>query len=246
MPGRVQSGVDPMAATRPTRWSIPASAIEISPPIEKPPATTLLVDTSWWATIQSRTHIASRVLWPITGHMSPERTDESISQVRERFRRTVTVLPWIDTDGEETGAGKSFEHGERGVFRASKEGKPQGDAAGHVVGAAIAGDSSDWNAIDGRGSVLVLGPSHASSAHQRASDTNSGWSSRRSQVPSGWRRATCARAPAPSLGGVEVSAMSPLIRVGNGASCSKRGALASTSSHNSRMASRPLAAWPPG
>jgi len=37
--------------------------------------------------------------------------------------------------------------------------------------------------------------------------------------------------------------MSPLIRVGNGASCSKRGALASTSSHNSRMASRPLAAW---
>src|ERR1035437_3261840 len=39
MPGRVQSGVDPMAATRPTRWSIPASAIEISTPIEKPPAT---------------------------------------------------------------------------------------------------------------------------------------------------------------------------------------------------------------
>lgn len=71
IPGRVQSGVDPMAATRPTRWSIPASAMEMLAPIEKPPATTLLVDTSWWAVIQSRTqgaladhrpHVASSVL----------------------------------------------------------------------------------------------------------------------------------------------------------------------------------------
>jgi hypothetical protein len=59
-----------MAAARPKRWSIPASATEMSPPIEKPPATILLVDTSWWAATKSRTHIASRVLWPITGHMS--------------------------------------------------------------------------------------------------------------------------------------------------------------------------------
>jgi hypothetical protein len=76
-------------------------------------------------------------------HVTPERADESISQVRGRFRRAFAVLPWIDTDSEETGAGKSFEHGEHGVFRASKEGKPQGGAAGNVVGALIAGDPSD-------------------------------------------------------------------------------------------------------
>jgi len=51
--------------------------------------------------------------------------------------------------------------------------------------------------------------------------TNSGWSSSRSQEPSGCRRATCARAPAPSFGAVEVRAISPLLRVGSGDSCSK-------------------------
>ena len=60
---------------------------------------------------------------------------------------------------------------------------------------------------------------------QRVGGTNSGWSSRRSQLPSGWRRTTCARAPAPSFGGVEVRAMSPLIRVGSGCSGSKWGAV---------------------
>ena len=53
-------------------------------------------------------------------HVVLERPDESISQVCGRFRRTFAVLPWIYTDGEETGAGKSFEHGEHGAFRASK------------------------------------------------------------------------------------------------------------------------------
>jgi hypothetical protein len=57
-------------------------------------------------------------------YVAPERPDESISQVRGRFGKAFAVLPWIDTDGEETGAGKSFEHGEHGVFRASKERKP--------------------------------------------------------------------------------------------------------------------------
>jgi hypothetical protein len=74
---------------------------------------------------------------------------------------------------------------------------------------------------------------------------NSGWSSSRSQVPSGCLRATCARAPAPSLGGVAVSAMSPLIRVGSGGSGSKCGAFARTFSHSARMASRPTV-WLPG
>jgi hypothetical protein len=80
---------------------------------------------------------------------------------------------------------------------------------------------------------------------QWAGGTNSGWSSRRSQVPSGCLRATCARAPAPSFGGVEVRAMPSLISVASGGSCSKCGAFASTFSHNPRMASRP-AVWRPG
>ncbi len=47
---------------------------------------------------------------------------------------------------------------------------------------------------------------------------NSGWSSTRSQLPSGCRRTTWARAPAPSFGGVDVSARSPPTSAGNGGS----------------------------
>ena len=54
--------------------------------------------------------------------------------------------------------------------------------------------------------------------------------------PSGSRRTTWARAPASSFGGVEVSARSPLIRVGSGSSGSKWGASANTDAQNSRMA----------
>ena len=67
-----------------------------------------------------------------------------------------------------------------------------------------------------RGAIGQLGTATAS-----AWATNSGWSSTRSQVPSGCLRATCARAPAASLGGVEVSAMSPQMRVGSAVSCSR-------------------------
>jgi hypothetical protein len=81
---------------------------------------------------------------------------------------------------------------------------------------------------------------------QRVGGTNSGWSSRRSQLPSDWRLTTCARAPAPSFGGVEVRAMSPLISVGSGCSGSKRGPLASTFSHSARIASRPTVSSPGG
>src|SRR5690606_22144519 len=75
---------------------------------------------------------------------------------------------------------------------------------------------------------------------------NSGWSRTRSQLPSGWRRTTCARAPAPSLGGVEVSARSPLTSVGSGSSGSNRGRSARTFSHNRRIASRPTVCRPGG
>jgi hypothetical protein len=78
---------------------------------------------------------------------------------------------------------------------------------------------------------------------QRPGETNSGWSRRRSQVPSGWRRSTCAQALAPSLGGVEVSAMSPLIRVGSAGSGSKCGCspVPSPKASPARTANRPPA-----
>src|ERR1019366_2650909 len=78
-----------------------------------------------------------------------------------------------------------------------------------------------------------------------ARETNSGWSRSRCQLPSACRRHTWARAPAASLGGVEVRAMSPLIRVGSGGFCSKWGALASIFSHSAWIASRPTVI-PPG
>ena len=77
------------------------------------------------------------------------------------------------------------------------------------------------------------------------SGLSSGWSSRRSQVPSGCLRATCTRTPVPSRATVAVSAMSPLTSVGSGDSGSKRGALARTFSHSARIASRPVV-WEPG
>jgi hypothetical protein len=77
----------------------------------------------------------------------PERPEEStISQVLRRFLGAVTVLPRIETDGEEAGGGKPFEHGEHGVFRASEEWKPQRHAASGIVGCLIVGDPSNRNA----------------------------------------------------------------------------------------------------
>src|ERR1035441_6707346 len=40
-----------------------------------------------------------------------------------------TMLPMLE---RLAGAGESFEHGEHGVFRAYQDGKPLGDAGGHV------------------------------------------------------------------------------------------------------------------
>ena len=77
-------------------------------------------------------------------------------------------------------------------------------------------------------------------------EMNSGWSRRRSQEPSGWRRTTWARAPAPSLGGVDVSAMSPLTSVGSGGSGSNRGSWGRTCFQNARIASLPTVCWPGG
>ena len=75
---------------------------------------------------------------------------------------------------------------------------------------------------------------------------NSGWSSRRSQLPSGCLRATCALAPAPSRAIVAVSAMSPLVSAGSGSSGANRGMPGSSFSHRSLMAVRPTVRVPGG
>jgi hypothetical protein len=75
----------------------------------------------------------------------------------------------------------------------------------------------------GRTVPTADGPSGALLAAYWEGEMNSGWSSNRSQVPSACLRATCTRAPAPSFGGVEARAISPLTRVGSGGSCSNRG-----------------------
>jgi hypothetical protein len=62
----------------------------------------------------------------------------------------------------------------------------------------------------------VLGRRQA--AHRCTGGPISGWSRSRNQVPSAWRRATCARTPAPSRAIVDVRAMSPLTSVGSGSS----------------------------
>lgn len=105
--------------------------------------------------------------------------------------------------------------------------------------------------VAGSDEVLVLAIIVAAEAIRRHNPRltgpalSSGWSSRRSQVPSGCLRATCARTPVPSLAIVAVSAMSPLISVGSGGSGSNRGAFASPFSQSLRIASRPVV-WPPG
>jgi hypothetical protein len=69
IPGRFQSGVATTAATRVTRWSIPARATLMSPPMDMPPTTLLSAATSSRSVAQPSTCTASRVLCPRIGHM---------------------------------------------------------------------------------------------------------------------------------------------------------------------------------
>lgn len=69
MPGRVQSGDEPIAVTRATLRSAPANEIAISPPIETPHATTPREPTPCSSSAQSMTRIASSVVRPRIGHI---------------------------------------------------------------------------------------------------------------------------------------------------------------------------------